>query len=95
MPIYVITSYLHHIDLLARFPPQIVKMKQLFQIRPWDSSSGLVKKLFKVNTFCYYILWNLIMTNWFYACVSHCIVSFIDGHGLVVIVFITYPHILF
>ncbi|KAG6482178.1 homeobox-DDT domain protein RLT3-like [Zingiber officinale] len=38
-------------DLLARFPPQIVKMKQLFQIRPWDSSPGLVKKLFKVLQF--------------------------------------------
>ncbi|CAD5179084.1 unnamed protein product [Musa acuminata subsp. malaccensis] len=39
-------------DLLARFPPQTVKMKQLFCTRPWDSSPGLVKQLFKVTDFC-------------------------------------------
>ncbi|URE22844.1 hypothetical protein MUK42_12920 [Musa troglodytarum] len=38
-------------DLLARFPPQTVKMKQLFSARPWDSSPELVKKLFKVVQF--------------------------------------------
>ncbi|WOL01008.1 homeobox-DDT domain protein RLT3 [Canna indica] len=40
-------------DLLARFPPDIVRMKQLFSTRPWDSSSELVKKLFKVLQFIY------------------------------------------
>ncbi|CAL9042752.1 unnamed protein product [Musa banksii] len=38
-------------DLLARFPPQTIKMKQLFSTRPWDSSPELVKKLFKVVQF--------------------------------------------
>ncbi|XP_073007823.1 homeobox-DDT domain protein RLT3 [Typha latifolia] len=40
-------------DLLARFPPQTVNMKQPFLTRPWDSSPGLVKKLFKVLRFLY------------------------------------------
>ncbi|XP_008813491.2 homeobox-DDT domain protein RLT3 [Phoenix dactylifera] len=40
-------------DLLTRFPPQSVKMKLPFCIRPWDSSPELVKKLFKVLRFLY------------------------------------------
>lgn len=40
-------------DLLPRFPPQIVKMKQPFCTRPWESSPELVKKLFKVFRFLY------------------------------------------
>nr|XP_010932083.1 homeobox-DDT domain protein RLT3 [Elaeis guineensis] len=40
-------------DLLARFPPQSVKMKPPLCIRPWDSSPELVKKLFKVLRFLY------------------------------------------
>nr|CAD1836468.1 unnamed protein product [Ananas comosus var. bracteatus] len=40
-------------DLLARFPPQSVKMKQPCSTRPWDSSPELVKKLFKVVQFLY------------------------------------------
>ncbi|KAJ4791039.1 Homeodomain-like transcriptional regulator [Rhynchospora pubera] len=40
-------------DLLARFPPHNVKMKQPFSARPWDSSPELVKKLFKVLRFLY------------------------------------------
>ncbi|KAG1359055.1 Homeobox-DDT domain protein RLT3 [Cocos nucifera] len=35
------------------FPPQSVKMKQPFCMRPWDSSPELVKKLFKVLRFLY------------------------------------------
>ncbi|XP_008795938.2 homeobox-DDT domain protein RLT3-like [Phoenix dactylifera] len=40
-------------DLLARFPPESVKMKLPFCTRPWDSSPELVKKLFKVLRFLY------------------------------------------
>ncbi|KAL5196616.1 hypothetical protein ABZP36_000128 [Zizania latifolia] len=35
-------------DLLARFPPPSVKMKQPFSTRPWESSPEMVKKLFQV-----------------------------------------------
>ncbi|KAM7530190.1 hypothetical protein LguiB_033600 [Lonicera macranthoides] len=34
-------------DLLAKFPPNSVSMKQLLCVQPWDSSPELVKKLFK------------------------------------------------
>ncbi|XXG87620.1 hypothetical protein AAC387_Pa11g2264 [Persea americana] len=40
-------------DLLARFPPQSVKMKQPLCPRPWDSSPEIVRKLFKVFRFLY------------------------------------------
>ncbi|XP_077243782.1 homeodomain-like transcriptional regulator [Tasmannia lanceolata] len=40
-------------DLLARFPPQSVKMKQPLCTRPWDSSPEIVQKLFKVFRFLY------------------------------------------
>ncbi|KAF0908070.1 hypothetical protein E2562_022918 [Oryza meyeriana var. granulata] len=40
-------------DLLARFPPPSVKMKQPFSTRPWESSPGMVKKLFQVVRFIY------------------------------------------
>lgn len=38
-------------DVLARFPPKIVKMKQPITGKPWDSTPELVKKLFKVFQF--------------------------------------------
>jgi hypothetical protein len=38
-------------DLLAKFPPNSVSMKQLLCVQPWDSSPELVKKLFKVFHF--------------------------------------------
>ncbi|WOH11676.1 hypothetical protein DCAR_0831166 [Daucus carota subsp. sativus] len=38
-------------DLLAKFPPDSVVMKQPLQMQPWDSSPELVKKLFKVFHF--------------------------------------------
>lgn len=40
-------------DLLAKFPPNAVKMKQPFCMQPWDSSPELVKKMFKVLHFLY------------------------------------------
>ncbi|KAH1081630.1 hypothetical protein J1N35_021391 [Gossypium stocksii] len=40
-------------DLLAKFPPDSVKMKQPFSMQPWDSSPETVKKLFKVFHFLY------------------------------------------
>ncbi|KAF5183056.1 Homeobox-ddt domain protein rlt3 [Thalictrum thalictroides] len=40
-------------DLLARFPPQSVMMKQPLCVQPWGSSPELVKKLFKVFRFLY------------------------------------------
>ncbi|TVU48632.1 hypothetical protein EJB05_08273 [Eragrostis curvula] len=40
-------------DLLAKFPPQSVKMKQPFSMKPWDSSPEMVKKLFQVARFVY------------------------------------------
>lgn len=40
-------------DLLAKFPPSSVKMKQPFAMQPWDSSLESVKKLFKVFHFLY------------------------------------------
>ncbi|KAE8675183.1 Homeodomain-like transcriptional regulator isoform 2 [Hibiscus syriacus] len=40
-------------DLLAKFPPSMVKMKQPFSMEPWDSSPEIVKKLFKVFHFLY------------------------------------------
>ncbi|XP_039031449.1 homeobox-DDT domain protein RLT3-like isoform X2 [Hibiscus syriacus] len=40
-------------DLLAKFPPSTVKMKQPFSMQPWDSSPETVKKLFKVFHFLY------------------------------------------
>uniref|UniRef100_K4A525 Homeobox domain-containing protein n=1 Tax=Setaria italica TaxID=4555 RepID=K4A525_SETIT len=40
-------------DLLAKFPPQSVKMKQPFSAKPWDSSPEMVKKLFQVIRFVY------------------------------------------
>uniref|UniRef100_A0A0E0LNF8 Homeobox domain-containing protein n=1 Tax=Oryza punctata TaxID=4537 RepID=A0A0E0LNF8_ORYPU len=36
-------------DLLSRFPPSSVKMKQPFSTRPWESSPEMVKKLFQVR----------------------------------------------
>lgn len=36
-------------DLLAKFPPNAVKMKSPFCMQPWDSSPELVKKMFKVH----------------------------------------------
>lgn len=40
-------------DLLSRFPPHSVKMKQPLCMQPWVSSLELVKKLFKVFSFLY------------------------------------------
>ncbi|XP_039039455.1 homeobox-DDT domain protein RLT3-like [Hibiscus syriacus] len=40
-------------DLLAKFPPNSIKMKQPFSMQPWDSSPETVKKLFKVFHFLY------------------------------------------
>lgn len=40
-------------DLLPKFPPGSVKMKQPFGMQPWVSSSETVKKLFKVFHFLY------------------------------------------
>ncbi|KAL6644463.1 hypothetical protein ACP70R_016071 [Stipagrostis hirtigluma subsp. patula] len=40
-------------DLLAKFPPQSVKMKQPFSMKPWDSSPEMVKKVFQVVRFIY------------------------------------------
>ncbi|XP_074324417.1 homeobox-DDT domain protein RLT3 [Apium graveolens] len=38
-------------DLLAKFPPESVSMKQPLHMQPWNSSLELVKKLFKVFHF--------------------------------------------
>ncbi|PWA91394.1 DDT domain-containing protein [Artemisia annua] len=38
-------------DLLAKFPPSSVRMKQPLHMQPWDSSPHLVKKLFKIYHF--------------------------------------------
>ncbi|KAI7729017.1 hypothetical protein M8C21_024562 [Ambrosia artemisiifolia] len=38
-------------DLLAKFPPNSVRMKQPCLMQPWDSSPQLVKKLFKILHF--------------------------------------------
>ncbi|KVI06242.1 DDT domain-containing protein [Cynara cardunculus var. scolymus] len=38
-------------DLLAKFPPDSVRMKQPLHMQPWDSSPQLVKKLFKIFHF--------------------------------------------
>ncbi|CAI9273230.1 unnamed protein product [Lactuca saligna] len=38
-------------DLLARFPPNSIRMKQPLHVQPWDSSPLLVKKLFKIFHF--------------------------------------------
>lgn len=35
--------------MLAKFPPNSVKMKQPFGMQPWDSSIDISKKLFKVH----------------------------------------------
>lgn len=35
--------------MLAKFPPNSVKMKQPFGIQSWDSSLDIGKKLFKVR----------------------------------------------
>lgn len=40
-------------DMLAKFPPNAVKLKKLFCKQPWDSSAELVKKLFKAIHFLY------------------------------------------
>ncbi|PQQ18631.1 hypothetical protein Pyn_18281 [Prunus yedoensis var. nudiflora] len=40
-------------NLLAKFPPNSVKMKQPFCMQPWDSYPEIVKKLFKVFHFLY------------------------------------------
>ncbi|MQL83362.1 hypothetical protein Taro_015854, partial [Colocasia esculenta] len=40
-------------DMLARFPPPFVRMKQPISARPWDSSPELIKKFFKVLLFLY------------------------------------------
>ncbi|KAI5005272.1 hypothetical protein ZWY2020_032515 [Hordeum vulgare] len=40
-------------DLLARFPPPSVRMKQPFPTKPWESSPKMVKKLFQVVRFVY------------------------------------------
>ncbi|KAG0547113.1 hypothetical protein BDA96_01G051000 [Sorghum bicolor] len=40
-------------DLLAKFPPQSLKMKRLFSTKPWESSPEMVKKLFQVIRFVY------------------------------------------
>ncbi|GAB4855267.1 hypothetical protein Ancab_023887 [Ancistrocladus abbreviatus] len=39
--------------LLAKFPPDSVRMKNLLPMQPWNSSMELVKKLFKVFHFLY------------------------------------------
>lgn len=36
--------------MLAKFPPNSVKMKHPFCTQPWDSSPEIVKKLFKVHS---------------------------------------------
>ncbi|KAI3721692.1 hypothetical protein L2E82_32709 [Cichorium intybus] len=38
-------------DLLAKFPPNSIRMKQPLHVQPWDSSPQLVKKLFKIFHF--------------------------------------------
>ncbi|KAL4576674.1 hypothetical protein LXL04_012772 [Taraxacum kok-saghyz] len=38
-------------DLLAKFPPDSIRMKQPLHFQPWDSSPQLVKKLFKIFHF--------------------------------------------
>jgi hypothetical protein len=43
-----IKNFLIFSDLLAKFPPNSVKMKQPLCMQPWDSSPEIVKKLFKV-----------------------------------------------
>lgn len=44
-------------DMLAKFPPNSVKMKQPFGMQPWDSSIDISKKLFKVfNFLCTYAI---------------------------------------
>ncbi|XP_027339873.1 homeobox-DDT domain protein RLT3 isoform X2 [Abrus precatorius] len=40
-------------DVLAKFPPDNVKMKKPIHLQPWDSSPEIVKKLFKVFHFIY------------------------------------------
>uniref|UniRef100_A0A1D1XEP5 DDT domain-containing protein DDB_G0282237 n=1 Tax=Anthurium amnicola TaxID=1678845 RepID=A0A1D1XEP5_9ARAE len=40
-------------DMLARFPPPSVRMKQPICAKPWDSSSEIAKKFFKVLRFLY------------------------------------------
>ncbi|KAA8539034.1 hypothetical protein F0562_025726 [Nyssa sinensis] len=40
-------------DLLAKFPPNSITMKQPFCMQPWDSSPELAKNLFKVFHFLY------------------------------------------
>ncbi|XP_022976954.1 homeobox-DDT domain protein RLT3 [Cucurbita maxima] len=40
-------------DMLAKFPPNSVKMKQPFGIQSWDSSLDIGKKLFKAFNFLY------------------------------------------
>ncbi|XVF81356.1 hypothetical protein PTKIN_Ptkin15bG0148700 [Pterospermum kingtungense] len=40
-------------DLLAKFPPNSVQMKQPLSMQPWGSSPETVKKLFKVFHFLY------------------------------------------
>ncbi|CAM8918055.1 unnamed protein product [Rhodiola kirilowii] len=51
------TSGLHRCsfckDLLSKFPPSALKMKQPFCIQPWQSSPVMVKQLFKVVHFLY------------------------------------------
>uniref|UniRef100_A0A7N0UBZ7 Homeobox-DDT domain protein RLT3 n=1 Tax=Kalanchoe fedtschenkoi TaxID=63787 RepID=A0A7N0UBZ7_KALFE len=51
------TSTLHRCsfckDLLSKFPPVSLKMKQPFCIQPWHSSPEMVKQLFKVVHFLY------------------------------------------
>ena len=46
--------------MLAKFPPNSVKMKHPFCTQPWDSSPEIVKKLFKVHN-----LQNLLSTEFF------------------------------
>ncbi|VAH57894.1 unnamed protein product [Triticum turgidum subsp. durum] len=41
------------LNLLARFPPTSVRMKQPFPTKPWESSPEMVKKLFQVVRFVY------------------------------------------
>lgn len=48
-------------DLLAKFPPNSVKMKQPFGTQPWDSSPETVKKLFKVNREDYCLINNVLL----------------------------------
>ncbi|KAK9061380.1 hypothetical protein SSX86_018561 [Deinandra increscens subsp. villosa] len=38
-------------DLLAKFPPNAVRMKQPLHMQPWDTSPQLVKKIFKIFHF--------------------------------------------